>query len=57
LIIESLSDEECNKNNQIIKNKEAKSGDKYIHYGNEKVSWGSMQKLLKSDIRTTQKDG
>jgi hypothetical protein len=38
LMIEPLSDEERNKINQIIKNKEAKSGEIYIHYGNEKVS-------------------
>jgi hypothetical protein len=51
LIIEPLSDEERNKINQIIKNKETKSGEIYIHYGNEKVSWGSMQRLLKSDTK------
>ncbi len=51
LIIEPLSDEEHNKINQIIKNKEAKSGEMYIHYGNEKVSWGSMRRLLKSDTK------
>jgi hypothetical protein len=42
LIIEPLSDEQRNKINQIIKNREAKSGEIYIHYGNKKVSWGSM---------------
>jgi hypothetical protein len=41
--------------NQIIKNKEAKSGEIYIHYGNEEVSWGSMQRLLKSDTKTQSK--
>jgi hypothetical protein len=51
LIIEPLSDEEHNKINQIIKNKEAKSGEIYIHYGHEKVSWGSMRRLLKSDTK------
>ncbi len=51
LIIEPLSDEECNKISQIIKNKEAKSGEIYIHSGNEKVSWGSMQRLLKNDTK------
>ncbi len=51
LIIEPLSDEEHNKINQIIKNKEAKSGEVYIHYGNKKVSWGSMWKLLQSDTK------
>ena len=51
LIIEPLSDEECNKISQIIKNKEAKSGEIYIHSGNEKVSWGSMRRLLKSDTK------
>jgi sentrin-specific protease 1 len=51
LIIEPLSDEERNKINQIIKNKEAKSGEIYIHYENKKVSWGSMQRLLKSDTK------
>ncbi len=51
LIIETLSDEERNKINQIIKNKEVKSGERYIHYGNKKVSWGSMQRLLKSDTK------
>jgi Ulp1 family protease len=51
LIIEPLSDEEHNKIIQVIKNKEAKSGDIYIHYGNEKVSWGSMRRLLTSDTK------
>jgi hypothetical protein len=51
LIIEPLSDEERNKINQIIKNKEAKSGEIHIHYGNKKVSWGSMRRLLKSDTK------
>jgi hypothetical protein len=55
LIIQPLSDEEHNKINQIIKNKEAKSGEIYIHYGNEKVSWGSMQRLLKSDTKDQSK--
>ncbi len=57
LIIEPFFDEERNKTNQIIKNKEAKSGEVYIHYGNKKVSWGSMRRLLKVTQRTTQKDG
>jgi hypothetical protein len=51
LIIEPLSDEERYKINQVLKNKEAKSGEIYIHYGNEKVSWGSMRRLLKSDSK------
>jgi hypothetical protein len=51
LMIEPLSDEESNKINQIIKNKEAKSGEVYIHYGNKKVSWGSMHRLLKIDTK------
>jgi hypothetical protein len=38
LIIEPLSDEERDKINQIIKNKEVMSGEIDIHYGNEKVS-------------------
>ncbi len=57
LIIEPLSDEERNKTNQIIKNKEAKLGEIYIHYGNEEVSWGSMWRLLKKDTKTQSKDG
>jgi hypothetical protein len=36
LIIEPHSDEERNKVNQIIKNKKAKSGDIYIHYGKKR---------------------
>ncbi len=51
LIIEPLFDEEHNKINQIMKNKEAMPGEIYIHYENEKVSWGSMQRLLKSDTK------
>ena len=55
LIIEPLSDEEHNKINQIIKNKEAKSGEIYIHYGNKKVSWGSMRRLLNLDTKVQSK--
>ncbi len=51
LITEPLSDEERNKINQIMKNKEAKSRDIYIHHGNKKVSWSSMRRLLKSDTK------
>jgi hypothetical protein len=51
LIVEPLSDEECSKINQIIKNREAKSGDVCLHYGNKKVSWGSMRRFLKSDTK------
>jgi hypothetical protein len=53
LINEPLSDKYSNKTNQIIKNKEAKPGDKYIYYENKKVSWGSMRRLLNLD--TTEK--
>jgi hypothetical protein len=53
LINEALSDEDSNKINQIIKNKEAKPGDIYTYYENKKISWGSMQRLLNLD--TTEK--
>jgi hypothetical protein len=53
LINEPLSAEDRNKINQIMKNKEAKPGDKYIHYENKVVSWGSMQRHLNLD--TTEK--
>jgi hypothetical protein len=54
LINKPLSDEDSNKINQIIKNKEVKSGEMYIHYNNKKVSWGSMRRLLSLD--TTEKN-
>jgi hypothetical protein len=47
LIIEPLSDEEHNKINHIIKNKEAKSGEVYIHYGNEKGFMGQYAEISK----------
>ncbi len=53
LINKPLSDEDSNKINQIIKNKEAKPGEMYIHYKNKNVSWGSMRRLLNPD--TTEK--
>ncbi len=53
LINEPLSAEDSNKINQIMKNKEAKPGDKYIHYENDSVSWGSMRRHLNLD--TTEK--
>jgi Ulp1 family protease len=55
LIIKPLSDEECNKINQIIRNKEAKSGEICIHYENKEVSWGSMRRLLNRDTKTQSK--
>jgi Ulp1 family protease len=55
LIIKPLSDEEHNKINQIIKNKEAKPGEIYIHYENEEVSWGSMRRLLNRDLKAQSK--
>ncbi len=51
LIIKVLSDEERNKINQIKTNIEAKPGEIYRHCGTEKVSWGSMQRLLQSDTK------
>jgi hypothetical protein len=53
LINQPLSNEDSNKINQIIKNKEAKPKDKYISYENDSVSWDSMRRLLKLD--TTEK--
>jgi Ulp1 family protease len=55
LINKFLSDEEHNKINQIIKSKEAKSGEIYIHYENEEVSWGSMRRLLNRDTKVQSK--
>jgi hypothetical protein len=49
LIIKVLSDEECNKINEIKRNIEAKPVEIYRHCGTKKVSWGSMQTLLQSD--------
>jgi Ulp1 family protease len=53
LISKPLSDEDSSKINQIIINKESKTGDIYIYYENKKVSWGSMRRLLNLD--TTEK--
>jgi hypothetical protein len=53
LINKALSAEDSSKINKIIKNKETKTGDIYIHYENKKVSWDSMQRLLNLD--TTEK--
>jgi hypothetical protein len=55
LIIKPLSDEERNKINQIIKNKEAKPEEIYIHYENKEVSWGSMRRLLNRDTKAQSK--
>jgi hypothetical protein len=55
LINKPLSDEERNKINQIIKNKEAKPGEIYIHYENKEVSWGSLQRLLNHDTKVQSK--
>jgi hypothetical protein len=52
LINQPLSDEDSNKINQIIKNKEEKPLDNYISYENESVSWDSMQILY---LDTTEK--
>jgi hypothetical protein len=49
LINKPLSDEDSNKINQIIKNKEAKPGDIHIGYENNQVLWGSMRRLLNLD--------
>jgi hypothetical protein len=49
-----LSDEDSNKFNQIIKNKEAKPGEIYIHYGNKYVSWNSMRRILNLDTTEIQ---
>ena len=59
LINKPLSGEDSNKINQIIKNKEAKPGEIYIHYENKYVSWNSMRRLLNLDTteRSNQKDG
>jgi hypothetical protein len=54
LINQPLSDEDSNKINQIIKNKEANPLDKYTSYENNSDSWESMQRLLNLD--TTEKD-
>jgi hypothetical protein len=51
LINKPLSDEDSNKINQIIKNKESKPGEIYIHYENKEVSWGSMRRLLNLDTK------
>jgi hypothetical protein len=48
-----LSDENSNRINQIIENKEAMLLDKYISYENNSVSWDSMRRLLNLD--TTEK--
>jgi hypothetical protein len=55
LINKPLSDEDSNKFNQIIKNKEAKPGEVYIHFENKEVSWGSMQRLLNLDTKVQSK--
>ena len=54
LINKPLSDEDSNKFNQIIKNKEAKPGEIFIHYENKYVSWNSMRRLLNLDTTEIQ---
>ncbi len=53
LINQPLSDEDSNKTNQLIENKEANLLDKYILYENNRFSWDSMRRLLNLD--TTEK--
>ncbi len=48
-----LSDEDSNRINQIIENKEAMLPDNFISYENNSVSWDSMRRLLNLD--TTEK--
>ncbi len=55
LIIKVLSDEECNKNNEIKTNIEAKPVKIYRHCGTVKVSWDSMRRPLKSDTKDQSK--
>ncbi len=40
---------------KVIKNKEAKPGEIYIHYENKEVSWGSMRRLLNLDTKVQSK--
>jgi hypothetical protein len=53
LINQPLSDEDSNKINQIIENKEAKLLGNYVSYENNSVSWDSIWSLLNPD--TTEK--
>jgi hypothetical protein len=55
LINEPLSDEDSKKFKQIIKNKEAKPGEIYIHYENKEFSWDSMRRLLNLDTKVQSK--
>jgi hypothetical protein len=55
LIIKVLSDEERNKINEINTNIEAKPVKIYRQFGNKKVCWGSMRKLLNRDTKDQSK--